>query len=765
MSWLKPTEYEQSLLKNARSNWPEVVELAKYTVLTPRIEPLLLRNIRSEFIPASEPELESCLWFSALVSARSTRNVVLHQGVARLLADELSNNADEFNKVWEFTKGCTLHWDAWDRLEQQLRYDALQNNQQLLNKGLQEILRAINRAGDDETRLNLARWAKKTLPAIASETTTSDETAWLAQYAAAVLGATANWTQLSSINPIPDWLDKPSATSSLCNIGLQLRYDPERGYQVLECLSADDAEMILALPTPLPAKLFIQCENELEGRWEVINTGNRIKLPNVSRRIELRTIDGKRYELSADFDPIPPVDQSAKPVKIYLTYVSVDKDLADMISTELEQQNIKATLLLDSPGETISAAGQDAETRFLRLWTPAAQLQWEKVELDASQPTANSLLLQLHQAKLPQGAVPARVINLDDSQHSVQDIKQWLENAETAKPVPQNEIDALLKELENPETRPRRRLEIGDRLAEIGDPRKGVGIKEYEVIEYPWEIQRLLDELNDIKTEPPRRLEIGNQLAELGDPRPGVGLDDNGLPDIDWVEIPAGPFIYGEDKNRQTFDLPRYYISRYPVTNCHFKAFIDAGGYTDERWWHGLKKPEPREPNWTQPNRPREKVDWYEALAFTRWLSAELGFTNTLSTEQQWEKAARGSDGRVYPWGNEFRSGHANINETYEKKGPYYLQETTVVGLYPQGKSPYELTDMAGNVWEWCLNKYDKPEEMNPDQSGDLRVLRGGSWSNDPGNARASVRRGDNPGRRYHDLGFRVVCSSPYTDH
>ena len=200
MSWLKPTEYEQVLLENARSNWPDVVELAKYTVLTPRIEPLLLRNIRSEFMPASEAELEYRLWFSALVSARSTRNVVLHQGVARLLADELSSDADEFNKVWEYTKACTLHWDALDRLEQQLRYDALQNNQQQLNKGLQEILRAINRAGDDETRLNLARWAKKTLPAIAGETTTSDETAWLAQYAATVLGATANWTKLSSTN-------------------------------------------------------------------------------------------------------------------------------------------------------------------------------------------------------------------------------------------------------------------------------------------------------------------------------------------------------------------------------------------------------------------------------------------------------------------------------------------------------------------------------------------------------------------------------------
>jgi formylglycine-generating enzyme required for sulfatase activity len=229
------------------------------------------------------------------------------------------------------------------------------------------------------------------------------------------------------------------------------------------------------------------------------------------------------------------------------------------------------------------------------------------------------------------------------------------------------------------------------------------------------------------------------------------------------VEIPAGPFIYGE--NRETIKLPRYYISRYPITNSQYQVFIDAGGYSDKRWWQALEKPGPSKPRWTQINRPRERVNWYESVAFTRWLTAQLGFTITLPTEQQWEKAARGSGGRIYPWGNKFRSGYANIDETYEKKGTYYFQETSPVGIYPQGESSYRINDMGGNVWEWCLNKYELTKQTDPDQSGDARVLRGGSWNDTPVFASASFRYGHLPDNRNDDIGFRVVCSSPYTEH
>ena len=94
------------------------------------------------------------------------------------------------------------------------------------------------------------------------------------------------------------------------------------------------------------------------------------------------------------------------------------------------------------------------------------------------------------------------------------------------------------------------------------------------------------------------------------------------IPDIDWVEIPGGPFIYQDGETR---NLPTFWIARYPVTNAQYRTFLDDGGYQETRWWRDLERPQPQEPRWPQPNRPRTNVDWYEAVAFGRWLNARLG--------------------------------------------------------------------------------------------------------------------------------------------
>jgi formylglycine-generating enzyme required for sulfatase activity len=268
-----------------------------------------------------------------------------------------------------------------------------------------------------------------------------------------------------------------------------------------------------------------------------------------------------------------------------------------------------------------------------------------------------------------------------------------------------------------------------------------------------------LDEIDDPATEPPRRLAIGDELERLGDPRHGVGLDGEGLPDVDWVEIPGGSFVYQDGGTRE---LPTFWIARYPITNRQFQAFVDDGGYQDERWWRDLKQPKPSKSTWPQDNRPRTNVDWYEAVAFTRWLTARLGLAEgavRLPTEREWEKAARGPGGLVYPWGNEYRSGFANINETLQKEGPWALQQTTAVGTYPDGRPPYDVDDLSGNVWEWCLNKYEKPDVTSTDASGDPRVLRGGSWTNSANDARTVSRRRHRPHDRNYHRGFRVLSS------
>ena len=261
--------------------------------------------------------------------------------------------------------------------------------------------------------------------------------------------------------------------------------------------------------------------------------------------------------------------------------------------------------------------------------------------------------------------------------------------------------------------------------------------------------------------EPRVRARIWDLLGILGlDERPGVGLRADGLPDIDWVEIPLGECIYQQGER---LTLPAFLIARVPITNAQFQVFIDDGGYESDRWREGLAQriEAPAAPQSSQPNRPRETVSWYEAVAFCRWLSAKLelaeGTVVRLPTEQEWERAARGSAGHEYPWGDGYCPGFANINETWGDAGPNYLAETSPVGVYPQSTSPYGVLDGSGNVWEWCLNEHDKPERVGPGGKA-ARVLRGGSWGDLQGYARAVDRYGNNPGVRAGSFGFRVMC-------
>ena len=213
--------------------------------------------------------------------------------------------------------------------------------------------------------------------------------------------------------------------------------------------------------------------------------------------------------------------------------------------------------------------------------------------------------------------------------------------------------------------------------------------------------------------------------------------------EIEFVRVPAGPFLYGDDK--KPLELPEFWIGRYPVTNIQYKRFLDANpAYSVPFYDADWAKPY----NWDKKTRayPADKADhpvvivsWNDAKAFCDWAGLRL------PTEQEWEKAARGDkDGRIYPWGDDWVDGRCNTSEAG-------VDGTTRVGQYsPQSDSPYGCADMAGNVWEWTASWYSEK------QSG--RVLRGGSWLVNQRDARVSIRDYLTPDFAFFNIGFRAAA-------
>ena len=207
---------------------------------------------------------------------------------------------------------------------------------------------------------------------------------------------------------------------------------------------------------------------------------------------------------------------------------------------------------------------------------------------------------------------------------------------------------------------------------------------------------------------------------------PTSGGKINPVDGAEMVFIPAGPFSMGDDKlysngadrvHQVTVD--GYYIYKTPVTVAMYKKFCDATG-------HAM----PNEPSWgwDKADYPIVNVTWNDAAAYCNWAGVSL------PTEAQWEKAARGTDGRRYPWGNEWNPDDCRHSQSALGDAG----EPVDVGSYPQGASPYGVLDMAGNVWQWCSDWYDADYFQNSPvknptgpSSGDGRVLKGGSWYRD----------------------------------
>jgi len=291
--------------------------------------------------------------------------------------------------------------------------------------------------------------------------------------------------------------------------------------------------------------------------------------------------------------------------------------------------------------------------------------------------------------------------------------------------------------------------------------------------------EKLVTVLKDQEIRAPAivRARAGDTLARLGDPR--FRPDAFYLPDeplLGFIHIPAGQFTMGSDpeKDKEAMDseqpqhevdLGEYYIARYPVTVAQFKAFVESGKY-ELRFPDCLRG---------RPNHPVVNVTWYDALAYCDWLTTQLpnlpnmpaeqrwGWRATLPSEAEWEWAARGMDGRIYPWGDKFDIERANIGDTS-------IGGTSAVGCFPAGASPAGLLDASGNVWEWtrsCFESYpylqkgaDKnSRERFTSDCIDTFTLRGGSFNLDKWFARCAFRFKFKSTYKENNIGFRISLS------
>jgi formylglycine-generating enzyme required for sulfatase activity len=273
--------------------------------------------------------------------------------------------------------------------------------------------------------------------------------------------------------------------------------------------------------------------------------------------------------------------------------------------------------------------------------------------------------------------------------------------------------------------------------------------------------------------EAKRRAEVNQSIRRTSPDRlmlalmPGV--------EMEFVRVPAGEFVMGSDRSKDCLawddELPQhrlklseYWVGKAPVSVAQFAAYVKATG---------AKTSASRDVANTATH-PVVNVSWDDGIAFCGWASKLGGGEVLLPSEAEWEKAARGTDGRIYPWGNEAPDDtRLNYNQN--------VKETTPVGRYgAKGQSPFGCDDMAGNLWEWTRSLWGKDaakpefgypyttcqtEREDPQAGRDVyRVLRGGSFGSYAQGVRCAYRSRSSPSNRYGNYGFRVILRPPSLD-
>ena len=219
-------------------------------------------------------------------------------------------------------------------------------------------------------------------------------------------------------------------------------------------------------------------------------------------------------------------------------------------------------------------------------------------------------------------------------------------------------------------------------------------------------------------------------------------IDEPGM-----VYVAGGEFVFGSDEGKedespqQTIHVDAYNIDVHPVTCAQYKEFIDATGHRVPRNWKDGQIPSGKEEH------PVVWVSWHDAVAYAEWAGKRL------PTEIEWERAARGTDGRSYPWGNTFESDRCNSSEAG-------IEDTSPVDQFAEGASPSGALDMAGNVWEWTADWYDayRGSIYQLDRFGvTYKVLRGGSWFDGADAMRTTTRNSARPDFTFSTIGFRCA--------
>jgi formylglycine-generating enzyme required for sulfatase activity len=255
---------------------------------------------------------------------------------------------------------------------------------------------------------------------------------------------------------------------------------------------------------------------------------------------------------------------------------------------------------------------------------------------------------------------------------------------------------------------------------------------------------------------PLRLMQLGFRLIQV--------VDDAGQDQYRYIappvcHVPAGPFLIGSDSQRDSKakgdEFPQhevmieaFEIGVYPLTVAEYACFVQATSHAAPIDWGDQQR---------FPDHPIVFISWYDLLDYTQWFAQVTGGPWRPPTEAEWEKAARGDDGRIYPWGNTWDTTRANTREGGQRM-------TTPVGRYPAGVSPYGVHDMAGNVWEWTITAYKQYPYQASDGLEDLnrkavsgRVTRGGSWNNYRQNTRAARRGLNTDTGSNRTIGARLV--------